>query len=89
MKPKVYFTHIPKTAGRSIEAIYYKHKKDDIDYVAGEGYFRAIIKKKYSYYYEHFLKKKYVNLFINFDNKFHWNISFWHIPLVFGKIGYY
>ena len=24
MKPKVYFTHIPKTAGRSIEAIYYK-----------------------------------------------------------------
>ena len=57
MKPKVYFTHIPKTAGRSIEAIYYKHKKDDIDYVAGEGYFRAIIKKNILIITSIFLKK--------------------------------
>lgn len=85
MKPKVYFIHIPKTAGRSIEAMYYKHKKDDANYVVGEGYYRTIIKKKYAYYYEYFLKRKYLNLFINFDNKFHWNISFWHIPLSFWK----
>ncbi len=80
MKHNVYFTHIPKTAGRTIESLFYYK-----DYLVGEGHFRGVIKKKYPHYYDYFLKKKYLNLFIKYDNKLHWNISFWHIPLSFWK----
>ena len=85
MKNKVYFSHIPKTAGRTIEEVVYKSgNKIDENYVVGEGYFRKIIRRKYKNYYSHFLKKKYFHMLINF-NKNHWNIVFWHIPLSFWK----
>lgn len=85
MKKNIYFTHIPKTGGRSIDDIFYKYKKINNNYVVGESYFRSIIKKKYAYYYDYFLKRKYLHLLINYNNKLHWNISFWHIPLSFWK----
>lgn len=85
MKNKVYFSHIPKTAGRTIEAIIYKYHSKDQDYVAGEGYFRRVIKKNYKYYYDEFLKKKYLNKLIKYNEKYNWNISFWHIPMSFWK----
>ena len=40
MKHNIYFTHIPKTAGSTIESIFFYK-----DYLVGEGYFRGVIKK--------------------------------------------
>tara|TARA_A100001015_G_C14880937_1_gene668397 strand:+ start:222 stop:1004 length:783 start_codon:yes stop_codon:yes gene_type:complete len=81
MKNNLYFSHIPKTAGRTIESIMYDLGQE---YVVGEGYFRSVIKKKHKYYYDYFLKKKYLDILINY-NKNHWNIVFWHIPMSFWK----
>ena len=83
---KVYFTHIPKTAGTSLEEIVYKagHKKDK-NYIIGEGFYKKYI-KKIKNHHKIFLKKKYFNAFINYYNKNYWNMQFFHIPLSFWKI---
>ena len=85
MKNKVYFSHIPKTAGITLEAVvFYAGENINEDYIIGEGYFRKFIKTKHKKYYNYFLKKKYLDLLIK-NNKNHWNMVFWHIPLSFWK----
>ena len=80
---KLFFSHIPKTAGKTIEEIIngYILKNKKMDSI-GEKYFRDLKKDpKFKNYYEYFLKKKYLDLLINYQNKTHWNINIWHIPL--------
>ena len=94
MKKEIYFSHIPKTAGRTITDIIEKEsEKKRLKIHVGEKYFYKVIFKKHKYYYEYYLKDKYLKKFIKFDNKnyiynkskTHWNIKFWHIPLSFWK----
>ena len=85
MKKKIYFSHIPKTAGRTITDIFEEVSKTNTNYIIGEKIFWSKIKKEHPHYYEYFLKRKYYKQFIKFNNNHHWNISFWHIPLSFWK----
>jgi hypothetical protein len=87
MKKKIFFSHIPKNAGNTIEDIINNEaeKRKNKQYV-GEEYFRYIKKNpKYKYYYDYFLKKKYLDKLINYEIKTHWNINIWHIPLSYWK----
>ena len=85
MKKKIYFSHIPKTAGRTITDIFEEVSKTNKNYIIGEKIFWSKIKKEHPHYYEYFLKRKYYKQFIKFNNNHHWNISFWHIPLSLWK----
>tara|TARA_A100001015_G_C15037858_1_gene737513 strand:+ start:1452 stop:2267 length:816 start_codon:yes stop_codon:yes gene_type:complete len=91
---ELYFSHIPKTAGRTINDIFKEiSKKLKKNIYIGEEYFYQVILKKHKYYYENFLQDKYLRKIVKFDNdtykydktKNHWNIKFWHIPLSFWK----
>jgi hypothetical protein len=94
MKKDVFFSHIPKTAGRTISDVIEKEsaKKNKKIYV-GEKYFYEVIYKKQKLYYDYYLQDKYLKKLIKFDNntykfeksKNHWNTVFWHIPLSFWK----
>lgn len=84
---KLFFSHIPKTAGNTIEEIVneYAITNKSMDLV-GEKYFRKLKKNpKYKKYYEYFLKKKYLNKLIDYQDKTHWNINIWHLPLSYWK----
>ena len=85
MKKKIYFSHIPKTAGRTITDIFEEVSKTNLNYIIGEKFFWTTIKKEHPHYYEYFLKRKYYKQLIKFNNNYHWNISFWHIPLSLWK----
>ncbi len=95
MKKDVFFSHIPKTAGRSLAYIVEQEseKKLKSKVYIGERYFYEVIYKKYKLYYSYYLKNKYLKKLIKFDNnsyeynksKNHWNTVFWHIPLSFWK----
>ena len=90
MNKNIYFSHIPKTAGRTITDIFNEEsKKKGKKLYVGEKYFMEMIIKKNKFYFDTYLKEKYHKKFIKFDkeqikNK-HWNIRFWHIPLSFWK----
>ena len=90
MNKHIYFSHIPKTAGRTITDIFDKEaRKKNKKLFVGEKYFFEIIYKKNKFYYDTYLKENYHKKFIKFNNeqnkKQHWNIRFWHIPLSFWK----
>ncbi len=85
---KVYFTHIPKTAGTTIEEISYQaylktNKKND-NYLLGYSHYGKYISKEDNYH-KKFLKKKYYDILFNISNKINWLPAFWHIPLSFWK----
>lgn len=82
---KIYLTHIPKTAGTSLEEIVYQagHKKNK-NYIIGIGYYKKFIKKNI-YHHKNFLKEEYLKKFINYEDNGHWNMQFFHIPLSFWK----
>ena len=92
---ELYFSHIPKSAGRSLVYIVEEEseKKLKEPIYIGEQYFYKYTIRKHKYYYSYYLKNKYLKKFIKFDNesykynksKTHWNIQFWHIPLSFWK----
>jgi hypothetical protein len=90
MNKNIYFSHIPKTAGRTITDIFDKEsKRKGKKLYVGEKYFLEIIYKKDKYYFDTYLKEKYHKKFIKFNNEQkkneHWNMRFWHIPLSFWK----
>lgn len=83
MKKDVFFSHIPKTAGKTVSTIFDKvriHPKKKI--LVGESYFFIVQRKKHPNYYKYYLKEKYYNLLID-KNK--WNIAFFHLPISFWK----
>ena len=82
----IYFTHIPKTAGTSIESLFYYSQENKITkYYIGQGYFIKYIKHKYTDYYKHFLEQKYYDKLLKFNDNIGWKIVFFHIPLSFYK----
>lgn len=52
MDYKLYFIHIPKTAGTSMEQIFYnaKHKYKDKKYCIGICYYKSVIKRIKNYF---------------------------------------
>lgn len=85
---KVYFTHIPKTAGTTIEEIayqaYVRTNKQNINYLIGESHYGKYIVKENNYE-KKFLKKKYYEELSSVKNKTNWFPAFWHIPLSLWK----
>lgn len=85
---KIYFTHIPKTAGTTIEEIaykaYVKTNKENVKYLIGESHYGKYIIKEENYH-KKFLKKKYYDILFNISKKTNWLPAFWHIPLSFWK----
>ena len=92
---EIYFSHIPKSAGRSLTFIIEEEseKKLNSTIFIGERYFYKHTIREHKYYYSYYLKNKYLKKFIKFNDnsykynksKTHWNIQFWHIPLSFWK----
>ena len=82
---KIYFTHIPKTAGTSLEQIFYnaKSKYNNKDYCIGICYYKFNIKYN-NKFYKIFLKNNIYKIIIR-NTEDWWNMQFFHIPLSFWK----
>lgn len=96
MVKKIYFTHIPKTAGTTIEDIAYKtyskNGKKDTKYLIGYGYFQKFLlndnnSENPKDVYEYYLKKKYYDILFekSGEGENHKRPWFFHIPISFWK----
>ena len=86
MKQEIYFCHIPKTAGKTVSAIFdivsFNKNKLSKKILVGESYFYRVQRKQHPDYYKYYLKEEYYKLLIK-ENE--WSIAFFHLPISFWK----